>query len=138
MTKVSEMSNEQLCEAISELREPKPDLPEVVLIVEIGYNKPSELKNWILDFIGAKWEPINWLLPENWTRLLVEMKDNIVYIDYNGDFPGVEPYWRISIYKKGIKNNRDYLRDYLDVKSSTLSRLSCEAWLIVFGGGKYE
>jgi hypothetical protein len=58
-----------------------------------------------------------------------------IHIAYE-NMDGMEPYaWRsyISIY---TGNSKDF-RSYHSV-SSTKERAVCEAWLIAFGGGKYE
>jgi len=123
MTKVSELSNEQLCEAISELREPKPDIPEYVPIVEIGLNKLSEGGNWRLVFMDAKYKPIDWLLSENWTRLLDELKS---LKSFNLSYDSHSDTWCMNIVHRCLA----------EIESK--ERSVCEAWLIANGEGKYE
>ena len=72
MIKVSEMNNEKLCEAISELREPKPQERGNVFPT---WNTDSEQFNWIWKVdVNANnehgyWKQLNWLTAENWKGL---------------------------------------------------------------------
>lgn len=121
--KVSELPNNELCEAISELREPRPT--DILLFCGVsenynwtnrGYNMQSE--NY------SNWQAINWLAPENWTRLLEELTTlEFFYLCYEM----IDGTWAIMNYEK----------EYLSI-CQTPARAVCEAWLIAFGGGKYE
>ena len=115
MTKVSEMSNEQLCEAISTIREPEI---RGHVYFELGELSPN--KNW--NFGQNRWYPIQWLLPEDWTRLLEEISPCEI------------------IHHSNKKYTVRVVQPYLPIKtlSDNCGRAVCEAYAIAFGGGKYE
>ena len=100
------LSDTQLCEAISEKREPKPKKLDHPLV-------------W--DLTGLNWKvyagmltvcPIDWLLPENWTRLQEEKKINVFW-NYEDN------YWFSAV---------GDMDDVLAMNSK-LSRAVCESWL---------
>jgi hypothetical protein len=117
---IHEMTDDQLCEAISEAREPKP--PEMT-----GSNfSKTKAGNWKYtpEFFGIYeigWHPIDWLSWENTGKLLEEMSvtlycPNSAYADAeysNGDDYVVE----IG------RNSR--------AESDRPQRALCEAWLIL-------
>jgi hypothetical protein len=77
---VRQMTDAELCEALSNSREEKPGYP--------GYQYPdwnywSEGKNWEWSGVSHTWKPIDWFLPENWTRILEEIKSDIALIEWD-------------------------------------------------------
>ena len=115
MIKVSEMNNEKLCEAISELREQNAHPVEIYV---------SDERNWVRDVLNDM-TPVNyWLLPENWTRLLEELSEfGYIKLMFSKNIGTWNVTWGIWIPV---------------VSASTKERAVCEAYAIAFGGGKYE
>jgi hypothetical protein len=79
---VREMSDADLCEALSFSREPKPIETEIEPTKEsFCESRYSQNGNWINYWILSEdfrkhikyWQPIDWFSPENWTKLQEEL-----------------------------------------------------------------
>jgi hypothetical protein len=109
------MTDEQLCYAISEAREPKPDRPILVSIIEEMF---SPAQSWtgnmynMLEF----WHPVDWLSWEYAGILLEEMKDASVSLY----FPIDKNFWGITF--RGEEK-------VIDVFSESVTRAIAEAYL---------
>lgn len=113
MTDIHSMTNEQLCEAISEEREPKPTYTPKS--VEEAWNN----RGWFYDLNNKQWECRPWLM-WSWAGILLEEMaryiDNIE-IDHRA-FEYPPPHICYVIHGIGFSSETDSLR-----------RAICEAWL---------
>jgi uncharacterized repeat protein (TIGR02543 family) len=123
--KISELSDDELCKVISTMREPKPQKPGYVFPT---WTTDSTQNNWYwkidvdANIFHGYWNPINWLAPENWTRLLEEMKD--------------KPAFHLRYFK--ITDNWLVSAGDVRVLKKSKERAVCEVYAVSFGEGKYE
>ena len=70
MTNPREMTDEQLCEAISKVREPKPETP-----IQANFNEYSDGLSWFGNPFNmiSYWNPVDWLTWEYNGKLLEEI-----------------------------------------------------------------
>lgn len=90
--KVSKLTDPELCEAISSLREPKPTKKGYYVAAPDVKLDKSKRGNW--EFVLTQWIALNWLAPENWTRLLDEMKEHLHQLWYTS---GLKT-WSINVW----------------------------------------
>jgi len=74
LEQIHKMTDNELCEAISQAREPRPLLPSQEALTDISPSGCWIISEYFVSVPDSKaWKPINWLDPQNWTRLMDEV-----------------------------------------------------------------
>ena len=116
LEQIHNLKDSELCEAISKARE-----PTITGTILGEYCRMSRLGCWIRLY-DLSWKPINWLDPQNWTRLMDEVANDESTIDF-------------VLGLGGDRSKRVFLMNekYPTIRTSadSFGRAVCEAYLIL-------
>jgi len=121
LEQIHKMTDNELCEAISEAREPNS---ERGIVIPGQLYDVSKLGNWEKSFVKTIWHPLNWLDPQNWTRLM----DEIIRKQIEIEIMMGGKYFTVCKY---VIEYGEICGMLWETYSEKLERAICEAWLLL-------